>query len=257
MFELKEFQDDKLMCNAYLKSKLYMAKIIYKQQKEIEYLKEQLISQTNRNNLVCECLNNLNDRIYKLESSANKDLDVSGELIKSIDLREHENKNEGSRDENVLLNDNEKIMSDLKKENLDLRKELEKIKTENLDKQSSINRLTHEKFLLFMELDELVNSLRKVDLNLLNDFYLKNNNRTYIPAAMGMKFNIMSAFTQLNLLSNIGQPNVLKFMKDKDTDYFNSNRLGEITKYYEKELDDFETNQTCFDEISHIRTTCV
>jgi hypothetical protein len=100
-----------------------------------------------------------------------------------------------------------KIISNLKNENIDLKKENELIKVENMDKNLTISKLKSEKFLLYNELNELINSLKTVDIKLLNKFYKNFSsssttklNKGYMTSSLGIKYNIMSVQNQLSYL---------------------------------------------------------
>ena len=92
--------------------------------------------------------------------------------------------------------------TELKKENLELQKELEKLKIDILDKTIELNKTKSDKFVLFEELNELVLSLRRTDIDKLNQFYKKsinnkNLNKFEMPTAKGIKYNILSAQSQI------------------------------------------------------------
>lgn len=98
-----------------------------------------------------------------------------------------------------------KIINNLKNENLELTKENETLRVENLDKNLIITKLKSEKFLIYNELIELVNTLKTVDIKLLNKFYknLSSNsklNRNYMPSSLGIKYNILSVQNQVSYL---------------------------------------------------------
>jgi len=79
------------------------------------------------------------------------------------------------------------------------------LKIDNLEKVITINKLKSDKFLLFNELNELVHSLKMVDIKTLNKFFKKFNQdraftRSEMPYSMGIKYNIMTAQNQLAFL---------------------------------------------------------
>lgn len=74
-----------------------------------------------------------------------------------------------------------------------------------MDKNLTISKLKSEKFLLYNELNELINSLKAVDIKLLNKFYKNFASSTklskgYMPSSLGIKYNIMSVQNQLSYL---------------------------------------------------------
>ncbi len=112
--------------------------------------------------------------------------------------------NTNLKETNELENLN-KIINNLKNENLELKKENEILRVENLDKNLIITKLKSEKFLLYNELIELVNTLKTVDIKLLNKFYknLSSNSKlskNYMPSSLGIKYNILSVQNQLSYL---------------------------------------------------------
>lgn len=79
------------------------------------------------------------------------------------------------------------------------------LRVENLDKNLTICKLKSEKFLLYNELNELINTLKSVDIKLLNKFYKNysinaNLNKNYMPSSLGIKYNILSVQNQLSYL---------------------------------------------------------
>jgi len=112
--------------------------------------------------------------------------------------------NNNLKETNELDNLN-KIINNLKNENLELKKENETLRVENLDKNLIITKLKSEKFLIYNELIELVNTLKTVDIKLLNKFYknLSSNSqlsKNYMPSSLGIKYNILSVQNQLSYL---------------------------------------------------------
>lgn len=79
------------------------------------------------------------------------------------------------------------------------------LRVENLDKNLTICKLKSEKFLLYNELNEIVNTLKLVDIKMLNKFY-KNIcmntklNKNNMPSSLGIKYNILSVQNQLSYL---------------------------------------------------------
>ena len=106
----------------------------------------------------------------------------------------------------LLQNDQlNKINNLLKNENLELKMQNEKLKLENLEKDLLISKIKSDKFLILNELNELVNSIKTIDLKILNQFYKKINKNSILtrrdmPNSLGIKYNIISAQNQLALL---------------------------------------------------------
>ena len=147
-------------------------------------------------------------------------------LAKSIsNLGDEDNKEKSAKEKLSTEDEKEKIIESLKNENLLLRKELENLKTDNLDKIFFNNKLVYEKFIVLTELNELIHCLKRVDLNLLNKFYAAHTNMTDFTeqnenvfeytksnvnssefystiSSMGIKYNILSAHSQITLLMN-------------------------------------------------------
>lgn len=94
-------------------------------------------------------------------------------------------------------------------ENLLFKEEIIILKQELNKANSEKAKISCQKIMLFNELNELLASLNKIDLNLLNDFYLKNmdfdlqNSKNLVYSAMGIKFNISSAMSTLGFDSII------------------------------------------------------
>lgn len=98
-----------------------------------------------------------------------------------------------------------KIINGLKNENLDLKGENELLQVENLDKNVTIAKLRSEKFILYNELNELINSLKTIDIKLLNKFYKNYSSnltlsKNYMPSSLGIKYNIQSVQNQMTYL---------------------------------------------------------
>jgi hypothetical protein len=118
------------------------------------------------------------------------------------------NNNDKNHEENIpspLSYENNKQPSQLtqvRNENIELKKQMEKMKIQLLEQTLELNKLKSDKFILFNELNEIIQSLRRVDLDLLNN-YVKNNskvktfNKFEMPSAKGLKYNVLSAQCQL------------------------------------------------------------
>jgi len=93
-------------------------------------------------------------------------------------------------------------LSEARKENVEYKKELEKLKIKLLEQTLELNKVKTDKFILFNELNEVIQSIRRVDLDKLNSFVktnsnAKNLNRIDMPSAKGLKYNVLSAQCQL------------------------------------------------------------
>jgi len=79
---------------------------------------------------------------------------------------------------------------------------IQKLNNEIIDKTIDNNKLRTDKFIIMSELNEILTSLTRIDLDKLNDFYLNNismNNlsRYLMPTAKGIKYNILSCQNNL------------------------------------------------------------
>lgn len=138
----------------------------------------------------------------------------------------------------------------LKKENLQLIQEFQEIKLE-------LSKFSYEKFILFSELNELINTLSKVDLNLLNQFYINNiniestNNKRDIYSSMGIKYNVLSSMNMMGISSLNYSQISSDFKKNHENQYLFSEKYIEITKNkiekFEEELNDyvFKSENVC------------
>jgi len=106
------------------------------------------------------------------------------------------------------------------------KKENEVLKIENLEKNLIISKVKSEKFILFNELNELTNSLKAVDLKVLNKFYKSYTsnlklNKSFMPCSLGIKYNILSVQTQLSYLMHsdlVSSKNFSEYVtKNKDS----------------------------------------
>lgn len=146
---------------------------------------------------------------------------------------------------------NETLNKEMASEIVELRKEIEKLKIENLDKTIELNKIKTDKFIIFNELNELVNSLKRVDIDKLNSFYKKNSNSLFtkleMPNSKGIKLNILSAQSQLNkiLLSDSikmkiqNNPEVAALQKNIDPESSSPNQL--TNNLFERQQIDFYT----------------
>jgi hypothetical protein len=210
-------------CTAYMKTKQFMAKRIHEQQEEIEKLKLNIIYHSSKHILMLEMLNNLNSQIEKInllpkENKENKEsLDISNDNFTSSFVYEDNLEIPPTKKLDNPINCSSPLsapykfnrfikindeLKDLRNENLELRREIEKMKIENIDNSLEISKLKTDKFILFNELNELVINLKRTDLDKLNDYFKKNisnsSTRIIMPCAKGIKYNIMSAHSQIS-----------------------------------------------------------
>lgn len=243
-----DYEDVVQECNAYLKTKIFMAKRIAEQQAEIETLKEQLLYHSLKHAELYEMMAGINEKIEKLKKGGScsinhtsqitnddEKINLSGEFIQSIEILDDGKKIpdekkifDSTKEVPAFEDPSSDIIQVLKNENLELRKELELSRTENIEKDLRISRLIADRYVLFSELNELVGSLKRVDQNLLNKFYMANaksylyqgtgkipnsGEKRKLPlktalsssdilSSMGIKYNILSAQSQLSLLTN-------------------------------------------------------
>lgn len=156
--------------------------------RSIEYETREDNSDISSNNSLNHLKKNENILLDDLENQQEHLVDNSEEL----NIKELKEKITAFEDENL----------NLKKENLILIQELN-------NAYSEISKISYEKLILYTEINELLNSLKKIDLNLLNNFYLQNidfdvkcsNKLVY--SAMGIKYNILSASASLGFNSVI------------------------------------------------------
>lgn len=120
----------------------------------------------------------------------------------------------------------------LRKINDNLIQELNKTRLE-------LSKVSHEKFSLFSELNEIIESLLKIDLDELNKFYLDSLNinlsRSSIYSAMGIKYNILSASNALGLHAinhsfrlNLGKNENFENKINSASDYEKDEYLGQL-----------------------------
>lgn len=131
--------------------------------------------------------------------------------IKAQDQKEKEvNKNSKFTQVNKCLeedqaNEAEKRIMFLEEENFSLRKTNETLIQELNKCKLNLSKVSYEKFSLFSELNEVLESLSRVNLDELNKFYLEslsyNLNKNSIYSAMGIKYNILSASNTLGLFA--------------------------------------------------------
>jgi hypothetical protein len=194
-----DFQDLSQECTAYMKTKQFMAKRIFQQQEEIEALKLSVLYHSAKHLQLYELIKSLLEQIEAFKKNKNEMI-INDELVNSFVMNDDDSKEFGCLSyEHIDKNMNEII---LKKENLEMCKDIERLNVILLEKTLEINKLTSDKFILFNELNELVMSMRKVDLSELNAFYKEhtkmfNFSKLEMPCTKGIKYNILSSQNQL------------------------------------------------------------
>jgi hypothetical protein len=205
----KEEEDIQQESLAYMKTKLFMARRIFEQQAEIETLKEQLLQQNIKYMQLFESIKLTGGQT---NGANNRDpLNLSGDLANSLDL-EGEGK---EKDNNVMMSNTEfnllesvcndklyeKVILQLKGENLELTKELEALRANNMISQLSISKLTADRMLLYNELCELTFNLKKMNLEVLNKIYKETAKNKSVTSGLGIKINILSACGQIAMIT--------------------------------------------------------
>lgn len=245
-------------CTAYMKTKQFMARRITQQQEEIEQLKKQLFYHSSKHLEMYELFKSLNDQLelikdvttFKNTKTPKNELNLSSdELTNSYVIDEKDNMLSGYENLNKNGNIENTILLEVKKENLDLKKENEKIKIELLEKSMDFNKVITEKFILFNELNELVNSIKKTDLNKLNSFYKKNINTTTLskfdmPISRGIKYNVLSAQSQIAkiLRSDLISKKLARINDNIESNYdiFEKNQIDNYSNMLKKIDEDFD-----------------
>ncbi len=92
----------------------------------------------------------------------------------------------------------------LEEENLQVKKSNEILLLELQNTKLELSKNSYEKLSLFSELNELLDSLSRIDLDELNEFYLSkitnvHNRKNSIYSAMGIKYNLLSVVNSLGL----------------------------------------------------------
>jgi hypothetical protein len=228
----KDVDDLSQECTAYMKTKQFMAKRIYQQQEEIEALKQNIIFHSGKHIEMYEMLKNMNEQMdlvkeslniqnivnYKGKENFDLNMGLSHEdiatsfICEGVEVNNFEspikNKHKKTNFESPLIIAHEGTkqsseLSAVKNENIELKKEIERLKIQLLDQTLDMNRVKTDKFILFNELNELISSLRRVDIDKLNNFVKTNvnnkplNYRFDMPISKGVKYNILSAQCQI------------------------------------------------------------
>jgi hypothetical protein len=188
-----DLDDLKEEYNAFMKTKTYMAKRILEQQEEIEKLKDMLLYQNVRNTQMYDMVKQVNSKLSRKE-----DINLSQDLINSIIL---DDKKENELESSGIEKSEDKS---LKEENVQMRKHLELLKGELCMKDSIINKLVYDKFLLYSELAELVYAIKGIDPKTLNKLLGESNKKSYA-SFLGIKLNLLSAECQLAGSNSVDQ----------------------------------------------------
>lgn len=201
MNKQSSLEDMALECNSYLKVKHFMSKRIQELEQEVESLKTEYLSQVSLN---CELLSLLkiekNLPIPKEQAQLQIPSHTTESLILNLNDNEscsHSNTFSYNVDEQVSNTDN---CVEIKNRNIELMRENTKLAAELRVKNLKIKRVMTDKLIIMNELNELLISLRKVDIDLLNKFYSRNakldkDMRCYL----GVKYNILSAQSTLSM----------------------------------------------------------
>jgi hypothetical protein len=226
-------------CNAYMEIKHFLSNRITEQEKEIQMLKDLVLYHSSKHMEMYEWLKNINNILLsKLEPIKKKEkhnlssLNCSAELIDSISLGEEPD-----------LPDLDRMVTDLKNENLELMKQNEHLKTEICKKDLNLTKLSAEKVIILNELSELLISLKRIDMDCLNKFYLQNcksiRDRIELPTAIGIKYNIMSAQSQISMINSNNESikhNDINNPIEHDINNFDMNKYYSILKGYENDF---------------------
>ena len=194
-----EFEDLSQECTAYMKTKQFMAKRILQQQEEIEALKQSVLYHSAKHIQMYDMMKSLLEQIEALKRNKNEIL-INDNLVDSFVIDDENSKDYGCLGyEHIDKNANEIT---LKKENLEMCKDIERLNVILMEKTLEINKITSDKFILFNELNELVMSMKKVDMNELNAFYKSHTKTMYfgkleMPCTKGIKYNVLSSQSQL------------------------------------------------------------
>jgi hypothetical protein len=269
-------------CYGYLKTKLIMGKRILDQQKEIKDLKDSLFKMTTRYTNLLDLFKSKKKILFKIDTQINEKLkkesfnrtkNPNENLLQSPKSTTSKYQSEQGSILNLdcnLNNSIEIIQDNQKEENISLNKENILLKEKVTDLQYEISKISFEKFCLFSDLQELLNSLEMVNLDKLNKFYLSNMNeikereKKCISSYMGIKYNILSGLSTISIdsMKSLIERNIRKegekenkLEKKKEIlDEFNLKEdiidekylknLKEKVFKYEKELEDYIERNT-------------
>ncbi len=146
--------------------------------------------------------------------------------------------------------DNEKHIAD----------KVQKLNNDIIEKTIENNKLRTDKYIIISELNEILTSLTRIDLNKLNEFYLKNISKNNIskdlmPTAKGIKYNILSCqnnlakITKSDLMKNCELEKIFqRNLKEKfNNNHFNAkNQFSPIksnSAYFKRYYNDENYNQ--------------
>jgi hypothetical protein len=231
-----ELEDLAQECNAYMKIKDFMSKRIIELENEVDHLKLELSGQVVKNVELYEWLKNINENMSRIncekhekkKNSEDDELNFSGEFVESMNIHEDINKE--------IKDDTKRDFLQLKNENIELIKQNELLRNGLLHKDITINRISTDKFIILNELNELVSSLSRIDLKLLNEFYQNNvdlkANKIPLPTVMGIRYNIMSALSTLGTLYEEKQINTEEVKHLNNVNFSNK-----IFKFYQEEFE--------------------
>jgi len=233
-------------CTAYMKTKQFMAKRIHEQQEEIESLKQNVIFYSGKYIQLLDIVKDLKSQIGMIKPKE-FDADASNNNLATSyvldDLGDNLNtkKNYDSDSSSHVKGTGEEIQ--ILKENVELHKEIEKLNIDLLDRTHELNKIKSDKFILFNELNELVNNLRRTNLDKLNA-YFKTNSDTYVtknnmPSAKGIKYNILSAQSQISKILHTDSI-TRKLNKVEDSGSNNDDQIL-VNKQQMKDLDSILT----------------
>jgi hypothetical protein len=237
-------------------------------------------------NCECESKCKKNTDIVLINANTNKALtydhsalNFSGEFIDSIINEENEKNHKVFIDDSPIkinldnkleekintcnstskVNYYERIINELNNKNIELTSQLEILKTQMTFKSLKINKLNTDKTIILNELNELLNALNRVDTTLLNKFYQANTkssydkkfNRTDIPSVLGIKYNILSAQTQIGFMlgpdkEEIPKNKIIKNQREENKEERQTDYLDSII-IRQREL--FQTYQTEFENL--------
>ena len=210
---------------------------------EFENLNNEKLNFSNKN--ICETypfFDNTDFNYDKLTETINEEKNERDEINSLEKNEKYKNKIKKNVENKLISNIDEKFII-IEKENLKLKKENFILIQELEIKKLEISKISFDKFSLLTELNELLSTLQRVDLNLLNNFYFNNmkydtnNYKNDIHSDMGIKFNVLSAINRLGIMSL----NSISFI-DQNKENYNP----EYEFLSKKINEDFEYSQNIF-----------
>jgi hypothetical protein len=198
----------------------------------VDFLKSELTLQVAKNAQMLEWMktfnssleekteNNFNNKMHEESvcfEISKSEVNLSGEMTDSILIVDKDqelqimNITQSPKQEQIekeqiqdIINKNEENfnINQIRIENLELIKENEKLRNLNLNKNLKINKLQTDKLILINELQELLNSLSRVDMKSLNKFFSENcsGRKLDVPSSLGVKYNILSTYSCMSLM---------------------------------------------------------